>query len=61
MPIYIFKCPSCYDEREEAMKWAEAQEARLECPICKIPLERQVTRAHFVLKGSGFHRNDYPS
>lgn len=59
MPIYVFKCPNCLDEREEAMKWEEAQEARLECEACKIPLQRQITKAHFVLKGTGFHVNDY--
>lgn len=59
MPIYVFKCPNCYSEREEAMKWAEAVEARLTCEECKIPLERQITSAHFVLKGTGFHSVDY--
>ena len=31
------------------------------CPTCNATLEKLPAAPNFVLKGAGFHRNDYPS
>jgi len=31
------------------------------CPKCLAPAKKMISAASFVLKGSGFYVNDYPS
>ena len=31
------------------------------CPKCMAPAKKLISSTNFVLKGSGFHVNDYPS
>jgi putative FmdB family regulatory protein len=62
MPLWDFTCPECHNTVELSfVSWVESARAKLTCPDCGIALERQPAKTSFILKGKGFHKNDYPS
>lgn len=59
MPIYEYQCVKCNDVFEVFHKIDE--ECKITCPKCFGPTKRLISATNFVLKGSGFYVNDYPS
>lgn len=59
MPIYEYQCVKCNDVFEVFHKIDE--ECKITCPKCLGPTKRLISATNFVLKGSGFYVNDYPS
>ena len=59
MPIYEYQCCHCNDVFELFHKMGEDCEAV--CPKCMAPARKMISATSFVLKGSGFYINDYPS
>ena len=59
MPIYEYQCDQCNDVFEIFHKIDE--DCRVACPKCLGPVKKLVSATNFVLKGSGFYVNDYPS
>ena len=59
MPIYEYQCSRCKNVFELFLKMGEGCEAV--CPKCLAPAKKMISAASFVLKGSGFYVNDYPS
>jgi putative FmdB family regulatory protein len=55
MPIYEYRCQSCDKEMEALVRSGKEPE---ECPACKGPLVRKISRAGIIFKGSGFYVND---
>ena len=37
------------------------EDCKAACPKCMAPAKKQISATSFVLKGSGFYVNDYPS
>ena len=59
MPLYPYRCESCEHSFDELQRMSD--EPLKICPKCKKPeLKKLIGAANFVLKGSGFHVNDYP-
>lgn len=60
MPMYEYKCKNCGKIFVELRKINE--ETKIECPECKSEdVKQMVGKSLFVLKGNGFHKNEYPS
>jgi putative FmdB family regulatory protein len=59
MPIYEYQCSRCKNIFELVRKMDEDREAV--CPKCMAPARKMISATSFVLKGSGFYVNDYPS
>jgi putative FmdB family regulatory protein len=59
MPIYEYLCNRCKNVFELFHKMGEDGEAV--CPKCMAPAKKLISATSFVLKGSGFYVNDYPS
>jgi putative FmdB family regulatory protein len=59
MPIYEYQCSRCNNVFELLHKMDEDCEAV--CPKCMAPAKKLISATNFVLKGSGFYVNDYPS
>src|SRR5438132_5687874 len=58
MPTYTYICDRCGNEVEAFQ--AMSDEPLKKCPACKkMALRRTFHPVGIVLKGSGFHRNDY--
>ena len=58
MPTYTYVCDNCGEEVEAFQSMSE--EPLKKCPACKKnKLRRTFHPVGIVLKGSGFHRNDY--
>ena len=58
MPIYEYKCQACHNIQEFIMKVKDP--APESCPLCgQGPLDKQMSRTHFVLKGSGWYETDF--
>jgi putative FmdB family regulatory protein len=58
MPTYEYGCTSCGKELEIAQRIADPPIRT--CPACgKETLERLVSKASFVLKGSGWYADGY--
>ena len=58
MPTYTYVCDSCGNEVEAFQSMSD--EPLKKCPACKKnKLRRTFHPVGIVLKGSGFHRNDY--
>ena len=58
MPTYTYICDACGNEVEAFQSMSD--EPLKKCPACKKnKLRRQFHPVGIVLKGSGFHRNDY--
>jgi len=59
MPTYEYKCEECGHQFETVQ--SIKAEALTDCPECVGAIKRMITRgAGFILKGKGFHKNDYP-
>ncbi len=59
MPIYEYQCNKCNEVFEIFHKIEE--DGKVTCPKCLGPAKRLISATNFVLKGSGFYVNDYPS
>lgn len=59
MPTYTYKCTKCGDEIEAVQSMSDPPLKR--CKKCRGALRRTFNPVGIVLKGSGFHRNDYRS
>ena len=59
MPTYEYKCERCSRKFTiiKAMKYSTTDE---KCPDCRVIAKRIISGSPgFVLKGEGFHQNDY--
>jgi putative FmdB family regulatory protein len=59
MPIYEYQCQKCHNIFEVFHKIEE--EVNPACPKCLSEASRIISATNFILKGSGFYVNDYPS
>jgi putative FmdB family regulatory protein len=59
MPIYEYQCNRC-DEIFEIFHKID-EDCKVACPKCLAPAKKLISAPNFVLKGSGFYVNDYPS
>ena len=59
MPIYEYECTHCNEIFEIFNKIDE--DCKVSCPKCLGPTKKLISASNFVLKGSGFYVNDYPS
>lgn len=59
MPIYEYECDHCEEIFEIFHKIDE--DCKVACPKCLGPAKKLISATNFVLKGSGFYVNDYPS
>jgi len=59
MPTYTYRCTKCGDEIEVIQSMSDPPLKR--CKKCRGALRRTFHPVGIVLKGSGFHRNDYRS
>ena len=59
MPIYEYQCDHCSEVFEIFHKIDE--DCKVACPKCLGPVKKLISATNFVLKGSGFYVNDYPS
>jgi putative FmdB family regulatory protein len=59
MPTYTYRCTKCGDEIEAVQSMSDPPLKR--CKKCRGALRRTFHPVGIVLKGSGFHRNDYRS
>jgi len=59
MPIYEYECRRCKEIFEIFHKIDE--EVKVACPECLGAAKKLISATNFVLKGSGFYVNDYPS
>lgn len=58
MPIYEYKCKKCGKEFEVMQKFSDDPVKK--CEDCSGPVEKMISQSSFVLKGSGWHKTDYP-
>jgi putative FmdB family regulatory protein len=59
MPIYEYECGNCNEIFEIFHKIDE--DCKVVCPKCLGRARKLISASNFVLKGSGFYVNDYPS
>ncbi len=59
MPIYEYQCSHCDKVFEIFHKIDE--DCKVTCPKCLKPTKKLISATNFVLKGTGFYVNDYPS
>jgi putative FmdB family regulatory protein len=59
MPVYEYQCNRCREIFEIFHKIDE--EVKIACPKCLAPAKKLISATNFILKGSGFYVNDYPS
>jgi len=59
MPIYEYQCNHCNEIFEIFHKIDE--DCKVACPKCLGPARKLISATNFILKGSGFYVNDYPS
>ena len=59
MPIYEYECDHCNEIFEIFHKIDE--DCKVVCPKCLGPAKKLISATNFILKGSGFYVNDYPS
>jgi putative FmdB family regulatory protein len=59
MPIYEYQCHQCHEVFEIFHKIDE--DCKVACPKCLGPAKKIISATNFILKGSGFYVNDYPS
>ena len=59
MPTYTYRCNKCGSEFEVVQSMSDPPLKR--CRNCRGALRRTFHPVGIVLKGSGFHRNDYRS
>jgi putative FmdB family regulatory protein len=59
MPIYEYQCNHCSEVFEIFHKIDE--DCKVACPKCLGATKKLISAPNFILKGSGFYVNDYPS
>jgi putative FmdB family regulatory protein len=59
MPIYEYQCDRCNEIFEIFHKIED--ECKVACPKCLGQAKKIISAPNFILKGSGFYVNDYPS
>ena len=59
MPIYEYQCKKCNNIFEVFHRIEE--EINPACPKCLGQARKIISATNFILKGSGFYVNDYPS
>ena len=59
MPIYEYQCNRCNEVFEIFHRIDD--DCKIACPKCLGPAQKIISAPNFVLKGSGFYVNDYPS
>lgn len=59
MPVYEYQCSRCNDVFEIFHKIDG--DCKVACPKCLAPAKKLISASNFILKGSGFYVNDYPS
>jgi putative FmdB family regulatory protein len=59
MPVYEYQCSRCGEIFEIFHKINELYQDG--CPKCQGSAKRILSPSNFILKGSGFYVNDYPS
>jgi len=60
MPTYEYRCRQCGAAFEKFQKMTDAPLTA--CPSCGGPVDRLIgAGGGLILKGAGFHANDYPS
>lgn len=60
MPTYEYLCDDCGEKFEKYQNMTDSP--LLKCPSCGGSIRRLIgTGGGMILKGSGFHVNDYPS
>lgn len=58
MPMYEYKCKNCGIETELLMKISDPHPKS--CEHCNEgPMEKLLSRTHFVLKGTGWYETDF--
>jgi putative FmdB family regulatory protein len=57
MPTYTYRCSKCGAESEVVQSMSDPPLKR--CKVCRGALRRTYQSVGIVLKGAGFHRNDY--
>lgn len=59
MPTYVYLC-NCCGHKQEIIRKISEMEARPDCEKCKEgPMERVISAATFILKGSGWAKDGY--
>lgn len=65
MPVYEFKCENkeCnnFDKKIEIISPTYYNGEAMSCEVCGKPMIKLISGFGFELKGTGFHKNDYPS
>jgi putative FmdB family regulatory protein len=57
MPLYEYGCEACKKVHEIIQKFSDAP--LTECPDCKGPMSKLISRSSFALKGTGWYTTDY--
>jgi len=60
MPMFEFYCEKCSTTEEKYLPIKEADQTQT-CQKCNNIMKKLVSKFSFILKGPGFHVNDYPS
>lgn len=56
MPLFDFVCPTCGEKKELLVKQPAVEVC---CETCHTPMQKQVAKSNFELKGSGWFRDGY--
>lgn len=54
---YEFYCNDCGHVHERF--FCKAEQTQDKCPVCGMTSNRMVSPGNFILKGTGFYKNDY--
>ena len=58
MPEYTYFCEPC--KAQATVEHRMTEDPEIICPKCRKPMKRLIEGGqHFILKGPGFHCNDY--
>jgi len=59
MPVYEYECPACKKILEVQQRMAD--DPLTQCPECKGPVKKIMSRSSFQLKGGGWYADGYAS
>lgn len=59
MPVYEYECPAC--EKVHEVQQRMTDDPLSECPECKGPVKKIMSRSSFALKGGGWYADGYSS
>ena len=59
MPVYEYECPAC--EKVFEVQQRMADDPLSQCPECKGPVSKIMSRSSFQLKGGGWYADGYSS